>query len=242
MLNHSSPLPPCPVGREFCPVLEELARIQDECQRFFELSQIDPLTGLFNRRHLMTELDREMERTRRSGLSTSIIMVDLDDFKGINDTLGHPAGDAVLRWVANRWRQNVRKLDILCRYGGDEFAVVLPGTSLPPAMKLARRLKSCLHHASLELEGETVSITASFGVDIYSGEEDLDPSAFLKRADKYLLEAKARGRNRVWHGDRRRLITTVTLQEREQLFPGMKASGKDHAQNQKTAAVLPHQR
>lgn len=244
MMTPFSDLPPCPVGWESCPVLAEMERLQKECQRLHQLSQTDPLTGLFNRRYIMTELDREMERTRRTGFPTSLIMIDLDRFKKVNDTFGHQFGDAVLRWVCHLYRPNIRKLDIPCRYGGDEFAVILPGTNLSQARKVATRLKDCLSNATLELEGEMVSITASFGVDTYTGSEDLAPLAFLTRADRYLMEAKARGGNQVWHGDREpQIITTeITPGERERLLPALKTYGKKRPSNQATAAGLSDQR
>jgi two-component system cell cycle response regulator len=244
MLSPSSALPPCPVGCESCPILAEVARLRQECQRLYQLSQTDPLTGLFNRRHIMTELDREMERTRRTGLPTSLIMVDLDHFKRINDTFGHQFGDAVLRWVCRLLCQNIRRLDIPCRYGGDEFAVVLPGTNLSQALKLAKRLQTCLRGASLEHEGETVSVTASFGVDAYTGREDLVPSAFLNRADLSLMKAKAQGRNQVRHGEGAPpvTITVITREERELMLPALKTYGKKRTSHQATAADLSDQR
>ncbi len=193
------PSPACPVGVEDCPVLSELLRLQEECRRLRELSQTDPLTGLYNRRYLMTALDHEMERTRRTGLPTSLIMLDLDHFKRLNDTFGHRFGDAVLGRVAVLLKENIRKLDIPCRYGGEEFALVLPGTRLPQAVRLAVRLKDTLAQSSEELQGWNGRLTASFGVDTLTGRQDMTPEAFLQQADRWLFVAKARGRNTVCH-------------------------------------------
>lgn len=200
----ASPLtqpPVCPAGMEVCPVLETVLHLQEECQRLRELSQTDPLTGLYNRRHLTASLGREMERTRRTGLPTCLIMIDLDHFKRLNDTYGHQFGDAVLRRVACLIKENVRKLDISCRYGGEEFALVLPGTRLPQAVRLAMRLKATVAQAWVAPQGPDGQLTASFGVDTFMGREELTPEAFLQQADRWLFLAKARGRNTVCHPD-----------------------------------------
>ncbi len=191
----------CPVGMEICPVCSELLRLQEECRRLQELSQTDPLTGLYNRRYLMMSLDQEMERTRRTGLPTSVIMLDLDHFKRLNDTYGHQFGDLMLCRVADLLRDNLRKLDIPCRYGGEEFALVLPGTRLPQAVRLAVRLKDTLAQSWEEPRDWSGRLTASFGVDTFTGRLDLTPEAFLQQADRWLFVAKARGRNTVCHPD-----------------------------------------
>jgi diguanylate cyclase (GGDEF)-like protein len=204
--------------------LAEVLHLRGECRRLQELSRTDPLTGLYNWRHLITELDKEMERTRRTGLPTGLIMLDLDHFKGINDTFGHQFGDAVLRRVCRLVRNTIRRLDIPCRYGGEEFAIILPGTSLSRALRLAERLRLAIAQAVLKLEGRVLTVTASFGVDVYAASERLSAAAFLKRADELLLEAKAKGRNTLRHRDCQGapVSTAVTPAEREQIFPRMK--------------------
>ena len=212
----------CPYGAEDCPIWAEAQRLQDECERLRELSRTDPLTGLFNRRQMMTALDQEMERTRRTGLPTSLIMIDLDHFKRINDTYGHQAGDEALRWASRVWRENLRRIDIPCRYGGEEFAVILPGTRLNTAMRVAKRLQATMENSPVVLNGRKVALTASFGVDTYTAREDLTVRAFLKRADRYLLEAKVKGRNRICCQQPAITKPTpeVTMDERSALFGG----------------------
>jgi two-component system cell cycle response regulator len=193
--------PVCPAGMEVCPVLSEFLRLQEECRRLKELSQTDPLTGLYNRRYLMSSLGQEMERTLRTGLPTSLIMLDLDHFKRLNDTYGHQFGDAVLVRVAVLLKENVRKLDVSCRYGGEEFALVLPGTRLPQAVRMAVRLKDTLAKSWKEPQGGNGRLTASFGVETYTGREEMTPKSFLQQADHWLFLAKAQGRNTVCHRD-----------------------------------------
>jgi diguanylate cyclase (GGDEF)-like protein len=214
-------LPVCPAGMEACPLLPELLRLQEECQRLQKLSQTDALTGLFNRRYMLMALEQEMERTRRTGLPTSVIMLDLDHFKRINDTYGHQFGDAVLSRVAALLRENLRKLDLPCRYGGEEFAVILPGTRLPQALRLAVRLRDTLAQPWPEPRGENGRLTASFGVETFSGRLDLTPEAFLQEADRWLFMAKARGRNTVCHRDSPGLGPEIglTREEYRALFP-----------------------
>ncbi len=219
--------PVCPVGLETCPVLIELLRLQEECRRLRELSHTDPLTSLYNRRYLMTVLDQEMERTRRTGLPTGLIMLDLDNFKGLNDTLGHPCGDEALRRVAALLKKNIRKLDIPCRYGGDEFALILPGTRLPQAVRLAGRLRDLLANPGQEVAGWTEPLTAGFGVDSLTAQEDSTPEAFLQRVDRLLLAAKARGRNTICYPDSPEVgpETGLTPEERRTFIKGGEASG-----------------
>lgn len=214
--------PACPAGMEVCPLQSELLRLQGECRRLQKLSQTDPLTGLYNRRYLMKCLDQEMERTRRTGLPTSLILLDLDHFKRFNDTYGHQFGDRVLRKVAALLKDNVRKLDVCCRYGGEEFALVLPGTRLAQAVRLADRLKDTLAQSWGEPPGQSGGLTASFGVEAFTERRDMTAAAFLHQADRWLFVAKARGRNTVCHRDGHQSGPEVGLtpEERRAFFSG----------------------
>lgn len=214
--------PTCSQGMELCPVLSELLALREECRRLRELAQTDALTGLYNRRYLMKSLDQEMERTRRTNLPTSLIMLDLDHFKRLNDMYGHKFGDEVLSRVANLLKNNLRKLDIPCRYGGEEFALVLPGTRLSQGMILAMRLQEILAQSWEDPQGRPLQLTASFGVDAFTGKEDLSPETLLQQADRWLFMAKARGRNTVCSPDSPQVAPEAGLTPEERrafLFP-----------------------
>ena len=210
----------CPSNNQECPVFDEVRRLREECKRLQELTQVDTLTGLFNFRYLMVALEGEMERTRRTGLSTGLIMSDLDHFKRINDTHGHECGNEALQWIGKIWHDKLRRIDMACRYGGEEFVVILPGTRLPQAIRAAERLRLALENSPVKLNGKLVRLTASFGVDAYRGRKKLNVETFIKQTDHFLLEAKARGRNRVCYDENKITVEMegLTLDEREALF------------------------
>jgi len=210
----------CPLKSENCPALDEIRRLRAECEKLRKLSQVDTLTGFFNLRHMFATLEVEMERTRRTGLPTALIMIDLDHFKDINDTFGHESGNRALRWLCDVWRQNMRRIDVPCRYGGEEFAVLLPGTHLIQAVRAAERLRVSIENSPVKLNGDLVRLTASFGVEAYQARHKLSVQEFIGRADQFLLEAKAKGRNRVCYGDVDKQIAAggITSEEREALL------------------------
>ena len=210
----------CPSNNQECPVFDEVRRLREECKRLQELTQVDTLTGLFNFRYLMVALEGEMERTRRTGLSTGLIMSDLDHFKRINDTHGHECGNEALQWIGKIWHEKLRRIDMACRYGGEEFVVILPGTRLPQAIRAAERLRFALENSPVKLNGKLVRLTASFGVDAYRGRKKLTVETFIKKTDHFLLEAKAGGRNRVCYDENKLTVAVegLTLDEREALF------------------------
>ncbi len=210
----------CPVPDHPCPLREELEGLREDVSRLRELSRKDPLTGLFNLRHLTETLEGEMERTRRTGLPVSLVMADLDRFKRVNDKYGHEVGNRALVHATVLWKRFLRRIDILCRYGGEEFVAILPGTRLGQAAVAAERLRAGLEGHPLSVEGERIVLTASFGVDCYRGGGNSTTREFLVRADRALLAAKAGGRNRVCLDEGRlgAAPTEVSREEREALI------------------------
>jgi two-component system cell cycle response regulator len=163
-----------------------------------EMAVTDALTGLHNRRyldsHLKTLFDRALARRR----PLSVMMTDLDRFKSINDTFGHDGGDDVLREFAARLRKNVRGIDLACRYGGEEFVVVMPDTDAPIARMVAERIRAEIERAPFTLgaDGRTAKVTISIGVStLLHGKDSIEN--LMKRADMALYDAKSNGRNRV---------------------------------------------
>jgi len=162
-----------------------------------ELRQIamsDGLTGTMTRRGWVEAAEREIARSGRYGTEASIIVLDVDHFKLVNDVYGHPAGDAVLRVIAQRCRDALRDSDLLGRIGGEEFAVLLPETDAQGAAELAERLREAIAAAPVEANGTPMRVTASFGVCAL-GDRIRTVDAWLAVADGLLYEAKAAGRN-----------------------------------------------
>jgi diguanylate cyclase (GGDEF)-like protein len=156
----------------------------------------DDMTGLANRRSLEEELVLEWRRAERIGSPLALVLADIDDFKAINDTWGHQAGDHVLRRVGQVFASGVRQVDFAARYGGEEFAVLVPETDLAGAIQLAERLRVALQEAVIELpSGHAISVTSSFGVAVKEGLKR--PEQIVAAADENLYEAKRFGKNRV---------------------------------------------
>jgi diguanylate cyclase (GGDEF)-like protein len=158
----------------------------------------DELTGLFNRRRFQEVIEREVERTKRFGQELGLVMLDIDNFKAINDTHGHQQGDVVLREVAKVLRDSAREIDEPARYGGEELAVVLPGTDLEGAFALAERVRQGIESLELPLlgnGGQQLRVTASFGVAALPGSA-VDLRGLIAAADEALYEAKRTGKNK----------------------------------------------
>ena len=171
----------------------EAARLHAENQ---VLARLDPLTHLPNRRSFDEDLEQERERSRRHGSPVSLVMIDLDRFKAINDNYGHPYGDEVLRRVADSIRDALRKSDSAYRLGGEEFAVVARETDLGGAQLLAERLRERVAATLSEADGDPVGVTASFGV-AELGTKQPDIARLVATADAALYHAKRTGRNKV---------------------------------------------
>jgi two-component system, cell cycle response regulator len=166
----------------------------------YEASTKDGLTGLANRRHTDERLAAEVAFARRHGEPLAIAMADVDHFKRVNDTYGHPAGDAVLRSVARVLASAVREEDLVGRYGGEEFLVVFRATDLTCAMAASGRLRAAIEGAPVAVAGgPAIRVTASFGLASLACCESPDVQTLLRLADRRLYAAKSAGRNRV-HG------------------------------------------
>lgn len=187
----------CPLGAAKCPIFDDIERLNLEVTQLRQQVIRDSLTGLFNKRYFDDALATEMERSRRNRLPTSLILLDIDHFKAINDQYGHVAGDFVLEKLAHVLKQTVRMIDIPCRYGGEEFAVILPSTPLMIACHVAERLREAVNETHVALDTNVVSVTASLGVSYYIDAPHVSPHRLVEQADKQLYMAKNSGRNRV---------------------------------------------
>lgn len=165
-----------------------------------DLSITDELTGLITRRHFYDRLDQELDRCRRYGTQLALIMIDIDNFKTVNDELGHPLGDVALVEVARLLKANIRTSDIIARYGGEEFAILVPAQGKSAAIAVAEKLRTVVEVNDLTLEGPRLKVTVSAGVTDYddlTGKEDDPKVTLIRMADNALIRAKKGGRNRV---------------------------------------------
>ncbi|MBY3178566.1 PleD family two-component system response regulator [Rhizobium leguminosarum] len=173
-------------------------RLRASVKQTIELAVTDPLTGLYNRRYLDNHLNVLFNRSMARGRPLSVLITDIDRFKHVNDTYGHDGGDEVLREFSSRVRSTIRGADLACRYGGEEFVVVMPDTSPEIAAAVAERLRAAIENAPFMLKhsGEALNVTASFGIASRIASV-LTPDQLMKQADLALYEAKNTGRNRV---------------------------------------------
>lgn len=171
--------------------------LQQHSKEFEKQSMTDDLTGIHNRRHILIELEREVERARRYGRRLSGMMIDIDNFKKINDRYGHLIGDRIIRAFALVLRQSVRKIDILGRYGGDEFLVILPETNLEGAETIAARIQRNLLEYEHNIVADLSPLTASIGLISFEKVGDTSIVAFIDKVDQALLHAKRAGKNEI---------------------------------------------
>ncbi len=165
-----------------------------------EISARDSLTGLYNRWYVMEKIDSEMNRALRHGSPISLLMLDLDNFKRVNDSFGHSVGDEVLKTVGQVLRESCRVYDVPGRYGGEEFCIILPETRVGNTTAVAERIRSRLASTELPVGSTSITVTASIGVagmDSVPEEGVVSAAALLDRADRALYSAKHHGRNRV---------------------------------------------
>ncbi len=173
-----------------------IQRQQEEMQRLSADAALDFLTKIPNRRTLDARLQEEFSRKQRYQTPFSVIMLDIDFFKKINDVFGHIAGDRILRAVAALLGEQKRESDVLGRYGGEEFAIILPETELKQATAAAEKARRKIEGSRFNFEGQTISVTLSGGV-AQAEDSDAEPALVMNRADQALYRAKQHGRNRI---------------------------------------------
>jgi diguanylate cyclase (GGDEF)-like protein len=189
------------VGREFDEMAETLQRqdleLKKAMQELQEQAMTDPLTGLHNTRYLRELLPREMLRAKRKDSPLAAIMIDVDHFRRINDSLGHEAGDGVLKELGALFKKSIRGSDIACRYGGEEFAIILADATSEGARRRAEDIRAAVKRLELHHGGKSIGgLTVSLGVALFPYHAD-QATTLLRKADEALHQAKAAGRDRV---------------------------------------------
>lgn len=189
-------------------VAERTRQLLEANERLEQLSMTDDVTGLYNQRFLFERLDEEYRRARRHREELTVMMIDIDHFKGVNDHHDHLFGSRVLKRLGGVLREGVRSVDFVVRYGGDEFAIILPHTRLTDAVPVAERLRATVEAADFGEGAESCRITMSIGLAAIDSAGD-GPRALLRAADKAMYVAKAGGRNCVATMDGGRARTVV---------------------------------
>jgi diguanylate cyclase (GGDEF)-like protein len=212
--------PICPVGETDCAIALEVSELRRRLSELSDLVRTDTLTGIANYRYFLQALEQEIERTQRSGQPTSLIMLDIDFFKKVNDQWGHEVGNQALIHISSLLQQTVRKLDIPCRYGGEEFAVILPDTPMTASIPVAERIRNSVQETPLNVAGKLLEMTVSLGITTYTEQQKITVAELVKQADEYLYRAKESGRNRVCHPEFPSIdvVSTEEKQALSQLF------------------------
>ena len=170
-------------------------RARRDAHEFARAAVMDPVSGLFNRRYFHERLDEELDRARRQNTTVALLMLDIDNFKGINDRFGHLAGDLVIRGVGDILKRSVRKFDLCTRFGGEEFAIVMPGSGPENSASVAERIRQRIEaFRSADRELAELHVTASIGMAVSQGASARE---LIARADQALYEAKQAGKNRL---------------------------------------------
>ncbi len=183
--------------KEFLVNIASLAGIAIHNASLYEMATTDMMTTLKIHHFFQALLIEELERARNSGRPLSLIMADIDHFKNFNDTYGHQAGDRIIINVAHVIRESIRQIDTASRYGGEEFAIILPGTDSEEAMLVADRIRLGVEKEAIDYNGQKLNVTISLGVTEYDMNTDRESKEILSRADKALYQSKKNGRNLV---------------------------------------------
>jgi diguanylate cyclase (GGDEF)-like protein len=176
---------------------ELVRRLEVQTELLSKLAAFDDLTGAYNRRSMFHHLEAELSRCKRYGRSVATLMIDIDHFKRVNDSHGHLVGDQVLRWIVATMQSELRAMDLLCRYGGEEFCAILPETNNAGAVRAAERVRTAVERSRFSHEGVELSLTISVGGSSWTNAAGSEVPDLLAKADEALLEAKRAGRNAV---------------------------------------------
>ena len=178
-------------------VIARTRELREANEKLTLLATTDSLTNSFNRRHFFERAKQEVDRTLRFSRSAVVVMMDIDDFKAINDTYGHGAGDEVIRQVANITKSNLREQDLFGRVGGEEFAIMAPESNLQDGLKLAERIRHSIEQTAIIFSNETFQVTVSIGITVLSP-TSTSIEQLLQLADKALYQSKHSGKNKVY--------------------------------------------
>jgi len=200
-------------------LLKRAEELENENTRLKSLLLTDELTGLYNKRFFYLQLEVETARTRRTGQSCTLIALDLDNFKNVNDAFGHYIGDQLLSQFAGILGKSVRPTDFVCRFGGDEFFIIMPSSGLAEGIGVAKRIQNFLKGANFTTytaEGRRVSV--SIGIALYKSFHNMSVDAFFQQADDNLCQAKKTGKNHIFYDiDAKAENTAVNNAERKAL-------------------------
>ncbi len=163
-------------------------------------SMTDDVTGIYNHRHILEEIEREVERAWRYHRIVSGIMIDVDNFKEANDSYGHLTGDSVLRDLAKLLSGSIRKVDIIGRYGGDEFLVILPETPLAAAREVAERIQQNVRQYRFKTQRDYFRMTVSLGIFTFEDPRDFNKNTFIEKIDQAMFQAKSLGKDQIYVG------------------------------------------
>lgn len=190
-----------PAGEPDCEWPEDVEKLRSQISEMAGLVSTDALTGLYNFRHFKNLLQAEMDRSKRSGIPTTLVVADLDHFKDINDNYGYEIGNLALKHVARIIKNEIRTTDWVCRYGGEEFAIIFSETHLNPGVKAADRIRESIASSPVMYAKGVFNITASMGASVYIKASIIDINTFVDSVDNFLFEAKQSGRNCICHID-----------------------------------------
>lgn len=223
VVNKQNKAQTCTNG-EPCRLNQDFITLKQEVEKLSELISTDTLTGLHNYRYFTEVISQELERSQRTGQATTLIMLDADHFKNVNDQWGHETGNKALQLIAHCIKDNIRKLDIPCRYGGEEFAVILPSTDIATSITVAERIRQAVEASTIKTENHNIKLTVSLGVSSYIGNRTAENNnsdnwhKLVERADKELYRAKEQGRNQTCHSPHEKTEQQVNEDEKSALF------------------------